>query len=75
MFIKVYFVYFSNYDNWYYKRRCWLPPGELEEYGEHQCAPTEAEVVWGRTLPCSWRVEVSMHCRYKDGAWEFGVSK
>ena len=62
MSIKVYFVNFSNYDNWYYKRRYQLPPAELEEYGEHQCAPTEEEATWGKTLLHIGRVEVSMHC-------------
>ena len=75
MFLKVYVVNFSNYDNQYYKRRFWLPPGELMEYREYWCAPTEVAATWGRTLPHIWRVEVSMCCMYKDGAREFGVSK
>ena len=75
MFVKVYFVNFSSYDNQYYKRRFRLLPGELEEYRELRCAPTEVEAAWGRTLPHIGRVEVSRHCMYKDGAWEFGVSE
>ena len=63
MFVKVYFVHlFSNYNNHYYKRRYWLPPGELEEYGEHQCAPTKEEATQGKTLSCIGKVKVSMHC-------------
>ena len=54
MFVKVYIVNFSNYNNWHYKRRFWLPPGELEEYGEHWCAPTEAEAMWGEDSPLYW---------------------
>ena len=54
MFIEVYFVNFSNYNNQYYKRRYWLPPGELEEYGEHQCAPMEEEATWGEDSPPYW---------------------
>ena len=54
MSIKVYFVNSSDYDNWYYKRRYQLPPGELEEYGEHQCAPAEEEATWGEYFPPYW---------------------
>ena len=61
MFLRVYFVNFSNYDNWYYKRRYQLPPGELEEFGKHWCAPTGEKVTWGETLPSIGKVEVSMH--------------
>ena len=62
MFVKVYFVHFSNYDNQYYKRRFQLPPGELKEYGEHRCAPMEAEATQGEDSPHIGRVELSMHC-------------
>ena len=36
-----------------------LDPGETEEYGEHQCAPTDPEVMRGYLLPTG-RVEVSV---------------
>ena len=54
MLIKVYIVNFSNYDNQYYKRRFQLPPGELEEYREHRCAPTEAEAMQGEDYAPYW---------------------
>ena len=54
MSVKVYFANFSNYDNQYYKRRYQLPPGELVDYGEHQCAPTEEEATWQEDSPLYW---------------------
>ena len=67
MFIKVYVVNFSDYDNQFYKRRFQLPPGELAEYREHWCAPTEEDATQGLRLVCI--------VLYKDGAWEFWVSE
>ena len=54
MFVKVHLVNFNNYGNWYYKRRFRLPPGELEEHGEHRCATTESEAMWGEDSPPYW---------------------
>ena len=59
MFLKVYFVHCSNYNTRYHKKRFRLPPGEMEEYREHACAPMDPEAT-REVLPLYWEVEVSI---------------